>query len=309
MKMDVRNLVRHFGRTRAVDGVSFSIESGRVLGFVGPNGAGKTTTMRIMATLDEPTSGDILLDGVSLTDYPEEARRAVGYMPDSLPAHSDMTVWEYLDFFARAYGLRGPALTQAVNQVEAFTGLGHMREKTLNALSKGMKQRVSLARALVHNPSILIMDEPAAGLDPRARIELRELIIALAETGKAVFISSHILSELSEVCHDVVIIELGRIVHSGAARPVSSDAQPQIAVILRALGDPAALHKTLLETPGVRDVHLRAGDIQILLDGGPPEAAALLSSLVLGGVRIVEFRPVQDGLEALFMKVTRGAVA
>jgi ABC-2 type transport system ATP-binding protein len=309
MKMAVQNLVRHFGRTRAVDGVSFTLESGRVLGFVGPNGAGKTTTMRIMATLDEPTGGDILLDGLSLIEYPEEARRAVGYMPDSLPAHSDMTVWEYLDFFGRAYGLRGPALTKAVSQVEAFTGLGDLREKTLNALSKGMKQRVSLARALVHNPSILIMDEPAAGLDPRARIELRELIAALAENGKAIFISSHILSELSEICHDVVILELGRIVHAGSAAPAEPGATPQIAVVLRALGEPGDLQKTLLETPGVHEVHARAGLLHILLDGGPDEAAALLAALVTRGVRIVEFRPVHDKLEDLFMKVTRGAVA
>ena len=160
MKVEVTNLVKTFDRGfRAVDGLSFSFSSGEVIGFVGPNGAGKTTTMRIMSTLDTPDSGDITLDGVSVLDHPEQAHRLIGFMPDDLPSRTDTTVDEYLDFFARAYGLRGAAIRKAVEGVEEFTGLTEFRDRTLHALSKGMKQRVSLARALVHDPAVLIMDE------------------------------------------------------------------------------------------------------------------------------------------------------
>ena len=220
MKVEVTNLVKTFDRGfRAVDGLSFSFSSGEVIGFVGPNGAGKTTTMRIMSTLDTPDSGDITLDGVSVLDHPEQAHRLIGFMPDDLPSRTDTTVDEYLDFFARAYGLRGAAIRKAVEGVEEFTGLTEFRDRTLHALSKGMKQRVSLARALVHDPAVLIMDEPANGLDPRARIELRELVKALGENGKAILISSHILSELEEMCTSSVIIERGRRLNAQAALP------------------------------------------------------------------------------------------
>ncbi len=168
--MDVKivNLRRHFGKTKAVDDVSFEFSGGQIFGFVGPNGAGKTTTMRILATLDEPTAGNAFVNGVSVVDHPERARRHVGYMPDTLPAHRDVTVHEYLDFFARAYGVRGAKRRAVVESIEEFTNLVGIREKLLRALSKGMKQRVSLARAVVHDPPVLVLDEPAAGLDPRA---------------------------------------------------------------------------------------------------------------------------------------------
>ena len=166
--MDVRivNLKRYFGKTKAVDDISFEFSSGHIFGFVGPNGAGKTTTMRILATLDDPTEGNAYVNGVSLVDDPEKARTYVGFMPDTLPAHRDMTVHEYLDFFARAYGLRGVKRRAVVDSVEQFTNLKGIRDKLLRALSKGMKQRVSLARAIVHDPPVLVLDEPAAGLDP-----------------------------------------------------------------------------------------------------------------------------------------------
>lgn len=215
MIVEVHNLHRHFGPTRAVDGISFTLASGQVFGFIGPNGAGKTTTMRIMATLDEPTSGRVMIDGVSVTEDPYAARRVVGFMPDTLPEQRDVTVLDYIDFYARAYGLRKPHRSQTIAEVIEFTNLGGLLEKPLRALSKGMKQRVSLARAMIHDPLLLILDEPAAGLDPRARIELRELLRELAKRGKAILISSHILSELAEVCTGAIIIEHGRIVTAG----------------------------------------------------------------------------------------------
>ena len=215
MKTEVRNLTRVFGKTVAVNDISFSFEDGNIFGFIGPNGAGKTTTIRIMATLDLATSGDVFYDGVSATLYPEAVRRVVGYMPDSLPGYKDIQVWEYLDFFARSFGLKGAERTRALNDIIDFTNLGELRNKFLYALSKGMKQRVSLARALIHNPKVLIMDEPAAGLDPRARLELRTLLKILAEQKKAIFLSSHILSELQDICDGAVIIEQGKLLSAG----------------------------------------------------------------------------------------------
>ena len=215
MKTEVRNLTRVFGKNTAVDNISFSFEDGNIFGFIGPNGAGKTTTIRIMATLDLATSGDVFYDGVSATLYPEAVRRVVGYMPDSLPGYKDIQVWEYLDFFARSFGLKGAERTRALNDIVEFTNLGELRTKFLFALSKGMKQRVSLARALIHNPKVLIMDEPAAGLDPRARHELRTLLKILAEQKKAIFLSSHILSELQDICDGAVIIEQGKLLSAG----------------------------------------------------------------------------------------------
>jgi len=196
--LSVRGLTRRFDSLTAVDEVSFDVESGEILGFIGPNGAGKTTTMRICATLDLPDEGDVLVDGVSVISHAREARHRLGFMPDSYGAYVHTTVNEYLDFFARSYGLRGRERTRMLDHVRDFTGLRPLEEKLITSLSKGMKQRLCLAKTLLHDPAILILDEPAAGLDPHARVELRELVRALAELGKAVMISSHILSELSQ---------------------------------------------------------------------------------------------------------------
>lgn len=308
--VEVQCLRRSFGRTVAVNDVSFALSAGHVFGFVGPNGAGKTTTMRIMATLDEPDAGDVLVDGVSVVDYPEDARRRIGYMPDSLPAHVDITTHEYLDFFGRAFGLRGPALARALDTVEDFTGLGELRQKTLAALSKGMKQRVSLARALIHDPAVLILDEPAAGLDPRARIELRELVHALAANGKTLLISSHILSELAELCNGVIIIERGRILQNGTLDDIAArNASPTRCVALRTLDGEDASRLALLESPGVRNVRRAGTEWLVEFDGGDAEAATLLAHLLGRGLRVCAFQPRQASLEDIFMTVTRGDVA
>ncbi len=309
MKIDVCDLTRHFGRTKAVDGISFSLESGHIFGFVGPNGAGKTTTLRIMATLDDPTSGDVMIDGHSVIQYPERVRRLLGFMPDSLPAHSDINVMEYLDFFARGYGLRGATRTRALASVVEFTNLGNLRHKLLRSLSKGMKQRVSLARALVHDPAILIMDEPAAGLDPRARVEFRELVSLLAENGKAILISSHILTELTEICNGVVIIERGKILRTGTLDDVMRTEVAHRTLAIRAVQDAEAVHRTLLEMPHVMQARIVGKEVHVDLEGDESQAAELLAALVQGELQVCEFRPVQDDLEDLFMRVTRGDVA
>jgi ABC-2 type transport system ATP-binding protein len=308
MKIEVANLEKQFGSTRAVDDVSFSFSSGQVVGFVGPNGAGKTTTMRILSTLDEPTGGDALIDGVSVVEDPECARRLVGYVPDSLPTHRDMSVHEYLDFFARAYSLKGERREKVIESVEEFTNLSGIRDKMLNALSKGMKQRVSLARSLLHDPPVLIMDEPAAGLDPRARIELRELLRVLSAQGKAILISSHILTELAEICHAAVIIEHGKILMAGAIGDLLNSSVPRRTVIVRVLERQEELHRDLLQMPRIENTRINGNEVVIEVDGTEDACCDLLAALIHKGYRVLEFKLQRVNLEEVFMTVTRGIV-
>ena len=308
MKVEVSNLRKHFGRTRAVDGISFRFAAGQVFGFVGPNGAGKTTTMRILATLDEPTEGDAMINGVSVTQYPEEARRMIGFVPDSLPEHGDMTSREYLDFFARAYGLKGRKRRAAVEAVEEFANLTELREKMLKELSKGMKQRLSLGRALIHDPAVLIMDEPAAGLDPRARVELRELLGLLARQDKAILISSHILTELTEICNGVIIIERGKLLEQGTIAEVSERGKRKRAVVIRTVDRIEDLCRRLLEMPGVGAVNRVDSEVVVEVDGDEAACSDLLAELVRAGFRVAEFRQKKADLEDIFMSVTKGEV-
>ncbi len=302
-------LRKEYGALVEVNDLSFHLQPGDIFGFIGPNGAGKTTTMRIIATLEDPTAGDVLLNGVSVCEEPEQARRAVGYVPDTLPAHADITVHEYLDFFARAYGLRGRKRSQAVAAIEEFTNVTGIREKHLKALSKGMKQRVSLGRALVHDPAVLVLDEPAAGLDPRARVELRELLLLLAEQKKAILISSHILTELTEICNGVVIIERGKILETGTIEEVLKKSRPRHTVAVRLLdGRNADLLKTLLETPFVEHAREVFNEIQFELAGDEALASDILVRLVSQNFKIVEYRQTKTNLEDIFMTVTKGGV-
>ena len=308
MRVEVRDLHKDYGRTRAVNGITFAFASGQIFGFIGPNGAGKSTTMRVLATLEEPTSGTATIDGVSVVEEPEKAHRLIGYVPDSLPSHRDITVHEYLDFFARAYDIRGDKRVKTVEGVEEFTNLLAIRDKTLHALSKGMKNRVSIARALVHDPPVLLMDEPAAGLDPRARIELRELLKVLAGQGKAVLISSHILSELAEICTGAVIIERGKILRAGTLQQILQGDKTHRTVVLRPLDRAEELRKHLLEAPGVEDARLRDGVVEADVDGGDEACCDLLAAVVKAGFRVLEYRPRRADLEQIFLDVTRGEV-
>jgi len=304
VKVELQHLTKVFQRGfKAVDDLSFSFSSGEVVGFVGPNGAGKTTTMRMLATLDVPDSGDILLDGKSILDNPDIAHRAIGFMPDDLPDRADTTVEEYLDFFGRAYSLRGKALREALDGVEEFTGLTSFRDKTLRQLSKGMKQRVSLARALVHDPQVIVMDEPANGLDPRARIELRELVRALAENGKALLISSHILSELEEMCTTSVIIERGKRLSTEFA-----DETAWIRLRFRGEGGEAVLAK-LLEMPGIKEAEVAGPGFRVCIDAGDESAEQLAKELFTRGLAPIHFASEAGRLEDVFMHVTKGALA
>jgi ABC-2 type transport system ATP-binding protein len=314
MKVSVVELKKHYGATKAVDNISFEFASGQIFGFVGPNGAGKTTTMRILATLDEPTSGDAFVDGVSVTQYPERARKLIGFVPDTLPTHRDMSIHDYLDFYARAYGLKNPRRNRVIAEIEEFTNVAGIRDKSLIALSKGMKQRVSVARALLHDPPVLILDEPANGLDPRARIELRELLKALTTMGKAILISSHILTELGEICDGVVIIEHGRMLRAGSLHDISkahaaNGDSPHRAVQIRLLGRFEEACKHLLQSPGVETASLVADNIlEVRVDGADEACCDLLANLVKAGYRVLEFRQRRADLEEIFMTITKGEV-
>jgi ABC-2 type transport system ATP-binding protein len=308
MQVNVVHLRKYFGRTKAVDDISFGFSSGQIVGFVGPNGAGKTTTMRVMATIDDATDGDVFLNGVSIVQDPEKARKMVGFMPDFLPTHRDMTVDDYLDFFARAFGIGNDCRGKIVRSIEEFTNLTGIRDKFLRALSKGMKQRVSLARALVHDPPVLILDEPAAGLDPRARIELRELLKAVAEQGKAVLVSSHILSELAEICDSAVIIEKGKLLRAGSIKQLTADKQLRT-VMIRATCDSKELYKHLLQTPKVANARIVPNGVEVDIDGKEEDTGDIVTALVKDGYKIVEVKYVKAGLEDIFMSVTKGELS
>lgn len=307
--IELRNLHRHFGSTRAVDDVSFAVYRGQVFGYIGPNGAGKTTSMRVLSTLDQPTAGDATVDGFSVVDDPDRVRRRLGFMPDYFGTYRNVNVREYLDFFARAYQLRERERVEAVERVMGFTGLDVLAEKPTDGLSKGMKQRLCLGRALIHDPAVLVLDEPAAGLDPRARIELRGMIRTLANRGKTILISSHILTELAEICDVVGIIERGRLVALGSVEEIRRQARrPHNLIAVRILDSAAALGEWLNHRADVSQLQVN-GDSARFLHAGTPEAEAdLLRAMIEAGFRITAFGSQEQTLEDAFMHVTEGLV-
>ncbi|MAT69769.1 MAG: multidrug ABC transporter ATP-binding protein [Planctomycetaceae bacterium] len=306
--VQVDRLHRYFGTTKAVQDLSFEVYPGEVFGYIGPNGAGKTTSMRILATLDEPTYGDAMVDGFSVVDDPDRVRKRLGFMPDYFGAYQNVNVREYLDFFARAYGLSGMERTRAIDRVMEFTLLDRLALKPIDGLSKGMKQRLCLGRTMIHDPSVLILDEPAAGLDPRARIELREMIAAVAAAGKAVLISSHILTELAEICHRVGIIEQGQLLAVGTVDEISASAETISRVRVRVLGDPSGLRSWFAARGDVRDLEESEGRFTLTHEGGPEEQAALLRQIVSAGFAVIEFASKTKSLEDVFLHVTEGRV-
>ena len=306
--LEVRGIVKSFGALKAVDDVSFAVAPGETCGFIGPNGAGKTTTMRICSTLELPDAGDVLVDGRSVIEEPRRARRRLGFMPDSFGTYPNTSIRDYLDFYARAYGLRGSARTGTIREVMEFTTLSDLQAKEIASLSKGMKQRLCLAKTLLHDPAILILDEPAAGLDPRARVELRELVKSLAALGKAVLVSSHILTELAEMCHSVTMIERGKVRAAGDLSAVARRLRPHVRIFVRTLAAPAAAERFLLETPGVSAVRPEEKGHSFDYEGDAEGAAALLAAAVAAGLRPVEFATRAVNLEDLFLELTEGKV-
>lgn len=315
--IELRRIHRWFGPTHAVRDVSFTVEPGEVFGYIGPNGAGKTTSMRILSTLDEPSAGDAYVDGFSVIEDPDRVRSRLGFMPDYFGTYQNVSVTEYLDFFARAYGLRGNERRQAIASTIDFTGLDKLARKPIDGLSKGMKQRLCLGRTMIHDPSVMVLDEPAAGLDPRARIELREMISRLAEAGKAVLISSHILTELAEICDRVAIIEQGALVAVGTVDEISSRVEEQITVKLRVVSDDGDHdQQAAISWLNQRD-HLEGAagakdgitfTLKAEQDQRDTELALLLSDLIGSGFRVAEFTSRGKSLEDVFLHVTAGRV-
>jgi ABC-2 type transport system ATP-binding protein len=307
-QIELRHLHRVFDETHAVNDVTFEVDAGEVFGFIGPNGAGKTTSMRILATLDQPTAGDAFVDGFSVVDDPDRVRRRLGFMPDYFGTYQNVNVYEYLDFFARAYGLVGRERMSAISEVMEFTLLDTLARKPIDGLSKGMKQRLCLGRTMIHNPSVLVLDEPAAGLDPRARIELREMIAQLAAAGKAVLISSHILTELAEICDSVGIIEQGRLLAVGSVAEISARAQVRSTVRVGVLDEADRLRQWLAARGDIEELTLD-GNVAIFSHSGDRRSEAeLLRAVVEAGFSVVEFGAKHKTLEDVFLHVTEGRV-
>lgn len=301
--IEVAGLQRTFGTLKAVDGVSFTIDHGKVVGFVGANGAGKTTTMRILATLDYPNAGSVSLGGHNVVHYPGKVRRLLGWMPDSFGTYEHMTVLEYLDFYARALGYKGKERLQRIQQVMDFTDLTPLADRMSNKMSKGQTQRLCLGRALLHDPQILILDEPAAGLDPKARVELKHLIRLLAEEGKTILISSHILSELGEMCDSLLFIDKGRIVHHGDAESMTRNtAEAETLVHVQVAGDAQKLIEWALTAPLIEVVEETKRGARLRIQAADEATTAgVLRRMIQDGLQVTDYHREERKLEDAFI--------
>lgn len=296
------NLYRYFGTLKAVDGISFEVPHGSVCGFVGANGAGKTTTMRVLATLDYPTMGQVEICGINVVNFPAKVRSLIGWMPDYFGNYEHMTVLEYLDFYARALGYAGKERQMRVQEVMEFADLIPLADRLSNKLSKGMTQRLCLGRSLIHDPQVLIMDEPAAGLDPKARVELKHLIRILAEEGKTIFISSHILSELGEMCDSLLFINNGHIVHHGDAESLKQGTETGGGYFfdVQILGDAQSVSNWVVTNPYAEFIENRKNGGRIRVES-TETAARVLAGMVKDGLQVIEFHKEQRNLEDAFI--------
>jgi ABC-2 type transport system ATP-binding protein len=301
-------LVKRYGRTLAVAGIDLSIEQGEIFGLVGPNGAGKTTTLRMLATLLAPTAGDAEIDGWSVTRNPDQVRRVLGFMPDVFGVYDDMKVWEYLDFFARCYGLPAAGRRRMIADLLELVDLAPRRDDYVQTLSRGMEQRLCLAHALVHDPKVLLLDEPASGLDPRARVELRELLRELRSLGKTILISSHILPELEELCTSLAIVDQGKVLAQGRMADIERRLRFGSVLRVRLLAEGEALEAARDRLAGDQDVAsatiLDDGTIELGFRGDDAATARLLAESVAAGLPIVSFARAASDLEELFLQVT-----
>lgn len=303
-------LTRAYGSFVALDHLNMTIGDGELHGFVGPNGAGKTTTMRILATLLKPNSGTATLDGVDVVNNPKQMHRLMGYMPDFFGVYDRLKAWEYLDFYARCYGFGYRERMHMIDNLLELVNLGEKRDSYVDVLSRGMKQRLCLARALIHDPKLLILDEPASGMDPRARAEMKNILRTLKSMGKTVLISSHILPELSEMCDALTIIDHGKLVFSGTVEALGEHMNGNAPVVIRLAGDAGmetVQRATALirQQPGVTGVGREAENtLTVALEGGDAEAAQLLRALS-ASVPVVDFHRAPLNLEKVFMEVTK----
>ncbi len=299
-------LTKRFDRSIAVNDVDLEIAVGEVYGLIGPNGAGKTTLIRMLAAAEEPTIGEIYINGevLSLDQSNFLLKRHLGYLPDNFPLYDDLTVWDYLDYFARLYRLKNPRRRQRLNEVLELVQLTNKRTSLISTLSRGMKQRLSLARTIIHEPILLLLDEPVSGLDPIARQQFREIIKVLRESGMTILISSHVLSDLAELCTSVGIMELGYLVESCNLTDLYQH-QSRQQIVISTLEDLEALKAQLIKHPLVEEWEIvpQTNSMRVYFTGGVSDSAKLLRSLINTGIPIAEFHCVQEDLEAIFLKL------
>ncbi|MBO7680633.1 MAG: ABC transporter ATP-binding protein [Thermoguttaceae bacterium] len=315
------DLTKQYGKLFALKNLSLDLVEGDLFGFIGPNGSGKTTTMKILATLLQPTWGEAYVCGLSIYTRPKDIRRLIGFMPDFFGVYDDMKVIEYLEFFAAAYRIKGQARKKVCDEVLELVDLGYKREALVTSLSRGMTQRLGLARVLLHDPQVLLLDEPASGLDPRARIEMRELLKRLGGGGKTIMVSSHILPELADICNKVGIIERGELLVNADVSEVMRRVRDQPVILIELVekrpegGSFRTLEnvmKLLSDQEAVEKVDLRKGDvIEVFIHKGKTvdDYAGLLDTLIREGYRIRSFREEEINLETAFMTLTRGITA
>lgn len=313
--IETRHLTRDFGKVTAVKDLNLKINKGSLFGLIGPNGAGKTTTLRMLAGLLAPSQGEILVEGQPSRNISSELRRKIGYMPDFFGVYEDLLVWEYLDFFARCYGIPDKRRKQVVDELLELVDLDEKRTAYVQTLSLGMRQRLCLAHALVHDPQVLLLDEPASGLDPRARVEMRELLRELGSMGKTIVLSSHILTELAELCDSIGIIEKGRLVASGMLDSIRAQLQSERKLRIRILNGEEEAQNVLTACKEVNDIQRLNGTenssvmLEVNFSGNENHAADLLDDLIAHHVRVSVFEETANELENLFLQLTKGEVA
>jgi ABC-2 type transport system ATP-binding protein len=305
----LENVSKYYKTFPAVLDVTLEIGRGEVFGFIGPNGAGKTTTIKMLATLMLPTEGRVSVGGFDVVTEAYEVRRMIGYMPDSFGVYDDLLVWEYLDYFAALYKLNPIGRKRAISDVLELTDLTLKRGSQVMSLSRGMKQRLCLAKTLLHDPAVLLLDEPASGLDPHARIEIRELIRELCRMGKTVLVSSHILTELADFCTSIGIIEAGKLLASGRIDEITARLAGNVLLDITVKGDPLIALDVLAERPEVKRTTCDGRVIRAEYGGEADDIDVLLEYLVSRGVRVLGFSRTEANLEDIFLKVTRGVVA
>ena len=299
------NLRKEFDDLVAVENLTLSIPSGEIYGLIGPNGAGKTTTIRMMCGLLEPTQGQVQVSGIDVVAEPEQARQYIGYLSDFFSVYDDLKVWEYLDYFAHAYKMPESEIPARVNEVIVQAGLGVKRDGMIRGLSRGMKQRLGIARAMIHRPKVLVLDEPASGLDPKARVELRNLLRSARDEGATILISSHILTELEGFCTSIGVMEKGRLVRSGRLNEVMLAETPIRTIRLQWLGDGRArIEVGLGRLATVAELKLSGSEGEFFFSGSDDELAQALADLITRGVRILSFREVKQTVEEMYMKLS-----
>jgi ABC-2 type transport system ATP-binding protein len=308
--IEVIHFTKNYGDFIAVDDLSFTIGQGEIFGFIGPNGAGKSTTIRFLATLLRPTHGEGRVAGHSVTADPMAVRRVIGFMPDDFGVYDGMKVWEFLDFFAVAYEIPRYYRKKIIGEVLDLLDLTHKRDDYVNGLSKGMKQRLCLAKTLVHDPPVLILDEPASGLDPRARLEMKALLNELRQMGKTILISSHILSELADFCTSIGIIERGKMLAAGSIREIQQQIRSHRVLKVRVLDDSTDRAAELLrEDSSIRLVETYDHTLSAEFEGQDQDMARVLDRLIQSGIIVQSFAEEPLSLEDVFMMITKGIVS